>query len=178
MIKLNSGGDTIVEVLVAIVVIGVVLSGAFVAVNRNSNTSLQVQERSQAIKIVETQLERLKGIASDPSLDVFNTATPRVFCLDGSLSRQNFSVAAITNLSSTNFDLNSDSLAAELAGNYPANCVVDSGGSTYGPSSQSVPFSVSIERTTADNHTFRARARWERAGGGRDEIAITYRLYE
>lgn len=171
MMRSKQRGDTIVEVLIAIVIIGVVLSGAFVAVNRNSNTSLQVQERSQAIRIVETQLERLKGVASDPAQDVFNIATPRVFCLDGSLSRQNFSPPIIT-------DLNTDNLAASPGGNYPANCVVDSGGSPYGGSSQSVPFSISIERNTSENHTFKARARWERAGGGRDEIAITYRLYE
>lgn len=171
MTKLGRRGDTIVEVLIAIAIIGVVLSGAFVAINRDSNASLQVQERSQAIKLVETQLERLKGVASDPAKDVFNAATPGLFCLDGSLARQNLSLAIIP-------DLNADNLNAIPSGNYPVNCVVDSGGSPYSGSSQSVPFSVSLERTTADNHTFRARARWERAGGGRDEIAITYRLYE
>lgn len=171
MSRLNSSGDTIVEVLIAIAVIGVVLSGAFVAINRDSNTSLQVQERSQAIKLVETQLERLKGVASNPTLAVFDTSTPRVFCLDSSLSRQNFSLAAVPSL-------NTDNFAVLPTGNYPANCVVDSGGSTYGASSQSVPFSVSLERNASDNHTFTARARSERAGGGRDEISITYRLYE
>ncbi len=85
--RLGSKGDTIVEVLLAIAVVSAVLSGAYVATNRSLNGVRQSQERGEALKFIEGQLERLKEAAKkdvDPAGQVFTTST-NPFCLDDSL---------------------------------------------------------------------------------------------
>lgn len=59
--KLSNRGDTIVEVLIAITVLSAVLGGAIVASNRNLTTTRATQERGEALKLVEKQLELLKA---------------------------------------------------------------------------------------------------------------------
>lgn len=72
-------GDTIVEVLIAIAVISLILGGAYVTTNRSLQATRAAQERSTALKLAESQVERIKGLAaSNPDL-VFNGPTP--FCI-------------------------------------------------------------------------------------------------
>jgi Tfp pilus assembly protein PilV len=63
-VKLGNRGDTIVEVLIAIAVLGAALGGAYVTANRNSLTNRASQERLEAVKVAESQLERLKALSS------------------------------------------------------------------------------------------------------------------
>lgn len=53
----NERGDTIVEVLIAVGVLGAVLGGATVVVNRNIKTNLAAQERLQVTRLAERQVE-------------------------------------------------------------------------------------------------------------------------
>lgn len=62
-------GDTIVEVLFAIAILGAVLGGAYVVVSRNITTNRASQERLEAVKLAETQSERLKvKSVTDPTV--------------------------------------------------------------------------------------------------------------
>lgn len=70
-------GDTIVEVMFALAVLGAVLGGAYVVVSRNVITNQSSQERLQAIKIAEAQFERLK-IRSVTDTTIFSKSN---FCL-------------------------------------------------------------------------------------------------
>lgn len=56
----SQAGDTIVEVLIAIAVIGSVLGTAYALVNNAVQTSQQSQEHSRALAIAESQIERIK----------------------------------------------------------------------------------------------------------------------
>ena len=74
-------GDTIVEVLIAIAIITLVLTTAYATTNKNSQTMQAVQERTQAQKLVERQIELLRAADSLPSgsfcfVDDQTTATP------------------------------------------------------------------------------------------------------
>jgi type II secretory pathway pseudopilin PulG len=75
-IKGNYRGDTIIEVMFAMAIIGVVLAAAYATASRNLQTSQFAKERTQASKIAEGQLEQLKTLAD---LDVI---TQETFCLD------------------------------------------------------------------------------------------------
>jgi type II secretory pathway pseudopilin PulG len=87
--RLDKRGDTIVEVLLAIAVVSAVLGGAFVATNRSLGGVRQSQERGEALKLVEGQLERLKeSVRTDTNPPVFTTPT-NPFCLNDSLAVQN-----------------------------------------------------------------------------------------
>jgi len=68
--SMKQNGDTIIEVLLAMAVIGIVLGSAFGIANRNLNTGRSAQERSVALKIAESQLELMKTLippASTPT---------------------------------------------------------------------------------------------------------------
>ncbi|MGB4759316.1 MAG: hypothetical protein WBP26_04660 [Candidatus Saccharimonadales bacterium] len=56
----DQAGDTIVEVLICILVISIVLAAAFTITNSSLLSVRAAQERSQAIKLAESQLERLR----------------------------------------------------------------------------------------------------------------------
>lgn len=60
-------GDTLVEVLIAMAIMSLVLVGAYVTSTRNSTVLQNSQEREQAQRLVEAQIEMLRannGIAA------------------------------------------------------------------------------------------------------------------
>lgn len=72
-------GDTIVEVLISITVISLVLGGAYATANKSLLITRASQERSNALKLAESQMEQIKGLAvSNPSA-LFGAASP--FCI-------------------------------------------------------------------------------------------------
>lgn len=83
-IKRASGrqrGDTMVEVLIAIAVVSLILGGAYVTTNKSLQATRAAQERSVALKLAESQIERLKGLVeSQPDL-IFGPAAPNPFCI-------------------------------------------------------------------------------------------------
>lgn len=156
MIYKSQIGDTIVEVLLAMAVVSSVLGGAYVAANRSVNANRSAQERAEAVKLVESQLERLKAATGDPAVFSDN-----VYCFDvssGSVTPVEFSgpLASMP-------DIKTDD-----PGIYPASCV----------SASAAAYSLSVDKDTATNN-FAVRARWDKAGGGsREETVIVYRVYQ
>lgn len=61
--KLAERGDTIVEVLISIAVISMILGGAYVTTNKSLQGTRAAQERSDALKLTESQLEAMKALA-------------------------------------------------------------------------------------------------------------------
>ena len=76
----NSRGDTIVEVLIAVAIVSLTLTGAYASVNRSTNATRTAQERAEALKWAETQVEQIKA---DPAATLPNSA----FCYNTDLSR-------------------------------------------------------------------------------------------
>jgi Tfp pilus assembly protein PilV len=62
--RLNSRGDTIVEILLSISVLSMVLVIAYGLANRSQQTNMAARERSEAQKLSEKQLELLRGYVS------------------------------------------------------------------------------------------------------------------
>lgn len=65
--RLNQAGDTIVEVLIAIGVVGLMLTSAYAITNRSNRSLQDAQEHGQALKLVETQIELLRSAGSLPN---------------------------------------------------------------------------------------------------------------
>jgi type II secretory pathway pseudopilin PulG len=88
LLRSNQKGDTIVEVLLAIAVVSSVLGGAFVSANRSLRGTQVSQERGEALKLVEGQLERLKAAASDPDPTISGAVFGATgdFCLSDTLA--------------------------------------------------------------------------------------------
>jgi type II secretory pathway pseudopilin PulG len=62
--QLGQTGDTIIEVLIAIAIISSVLVGAYALTNRSTASTQDAQERSQAVQLVEGQIENLRDLVS------------------------------------------------------------------------------------------------------------------
>jgi len=80
-------GDTLVEVLIAIAVVSLVLGGAYVTSSRSLLATRSAQERGNALKIAESQIEQIKGLAASNSKALFDASAPSPFCIstDGSV---------------------------------------------------------------------------------------------
>lgn len=79
---LKERGDTIVEVLIAVAVIGMTLGGAYVTTNRNMQTSRNTEERSAGLKVAEGQIEQLKALIAKDAAKVFGGSLPGTFCVN------------------------------------------------------------------------------------------------
>jgi type II secretory pathway pseudopilin PulG len=75
-------GDTLVEVLLAIAVITSVMGGAFVMTNRSLQGSRDAQERVNATKLVESQIEQVKNLALTTPTVIFGAGVPSSFCVN------------------------------------------------------------------------------------------------
>lgn len=147
--KLNSTGDTIVEVLIAITIVSFVLSGAYVSSGRSLTATRQAQERVESLKLAEEQLERLKVAATNQANSIFTR--PNYFCIHSSPTG-----LVVRNVS------NRDDRST-----YHADCRRTQGGVVY---------YTSIDRNS--DNTFTVVNRWDRAGGsGQEEARLSYRMY-
>ncbi len=142
-------GDTIVEVLISIAVVSLILGGAYVTTNRSLQNTRASEERGNALKLVESQIEQLKGMIAQNSSAVFGGTAPASFCMSG-----------------TTVPLPSSATAA---------CMVDSSGSPVGAAVQP-QYRLSITRSV---NTFTVTNQWTNVGGrGNDQVTMTYRVYQ
>jgi len=79
-------GDTMIEVLIVIAVISLVLAGAYVTTSRSLESTRAAQERVIALKLAETQIERIKGLAASTTIPhpLFGPSAPTTFCVSPS----------------------------------------------------------------------------------------------
>ncbi len=76
-------GDTIIEVLLAMTVIGLILATSFGIANRAMRTGRAAQERNEALKAAETQLELTKAYLKDGANNITTfTGAGNPFCID------------------------------------------------------------------------------------------------
>jgi prepilin-type N-terminal cleavage/methylation domain-containing protein len=80
--RLSQRGDTLVEVLIAIAIVSLILGGAFVTTNRNLQATREAQERGNAQKLVESQIEQIKNIVSSNPTSIFGAGAPASFCIN------------------------------------------------------------------------------------------------
>ncbi|MBW3569137.1 hypothetical protein KY385_03360 [Candidatus Parcubacteria bacterium] len=86
-IRLNSRGDTIIEVLLSIAALSFVLSISYGLANTSAKTNIAARERSEAQKLSERQLELLRGYV-DPEQGQEWEDTDRCFKeLDGTVTK-------------------------------------------------------------------------------------------
>lgn len=159
---LRSQGDTIVEVLIAIMIVTTVIAASYVTVSRVTNNARQAQERGVGTKLLEAQAERIKAYAASTSAaTLFGASNP--FCLD----------AASVFTSLGGFTL-PQPLDTDPFTGY-GGCVFDQRGEAYVAASPGVEYYIVTFR---NGNTFTITARWTKAGGyGKEQATISYRVY-
>jgi type II secretory pathway pseudopilin PulG len=161
MSRLPTSGDTIVEVLIAMAVASLILGASYATANRSFRIARQAQERGEALKLVEGQVEKLKSLAGSSPGSIFRAAGSPAFCIDTSLAVKDLPTAPPT----PNPNLALDDFAQYVPPH------------TLAPGCQTGFYNYSITYDPASNDTFTILARWERIGGGRDELKMLYRLH-
>lgn len=84
MLKKNQKGDTIVEVLIVLAVLGLAIGISYATANRSLINARQAQESVKATTILQSQLENVRVLAASgdsapPAQNVFTTTQP--FCI-------------------------------------------------------------------------------------------------
>ncbi|HMS23371.1 MAG TPA: hypothetical protein PKB09_01005 [Candidatus Saccharibacteria bacterium] len=150
-LSIGQSGDTIVEVLIAVTVIGLSIGLAYGVANRSLKTARQSQERTEAVKLAEGQTEQLKAMSyRDAASDegIFNTG--QTYCL-------------INGEKKTSSGLTIGSLDDDDLSNYNADC-------TEGL--------YHIAVVPASDNNFDIYVRWFGIGQlEKEQVKISYRLY-
>jgi type II secretory pathway pseudopilin PulG len=142
----SQGGDTIVEVVIAIAVIATVLTGAFVVTNRSLTAVRDSEEHSEALQLLQGQIELLRSAASQTSNNQLSGVTlTKPFCFNSSGIYQ--AVATLGKPCST--------------GNIPYNLSIV--GTTANP----------VQGATT---TFLSTVTWVALGGGTDQVQLAYKV--
>lgn len=81
--KLRESGDTLVEVILAVAIISLVISGAFVLTNRSLQAERDSQERVSALKLAETQTEEVRALSTTDPVALFGASAN--FCIINNL---------------------------------------------------------------------------------------------
>ncbi|HSX34131.1 MAG TPA: prepilin-type N-terminal cleavage/methylation domain-containing protein [Candidatus Saccharimonadales bacterium] len=146
-------GDTLVEVMIAIVIVASVIGGAYTVSNRSLQATRGAQERSGALKLGEAQLEQLKNQVTTDSTKIFGATVPTNFCLA--------SDATGTHV----YDFTQAS--------QKVNCIVNVDGT---PSTAQPNYTINIVRTGND---FKLTETWaDISGKFNDSLQLNYRAYQ
>jgi type II secretory pathway pseudopilin PulG len=157
-------GDTIVEVLIALAVLGSALGLSYATANRSLAGARQAQEHSEALQIAQGQLELLRSQATaNPGL--FTTGHPTYFCMD---------TAGLHNFSS---NIHSASDLQDPA-NYDAACRGIGNGQFY---NVSINDGINVDAQGNDDGTgnFTVSVIWDDVRTtGKDNVTLVYRLHQ
>lgn len=90
----QQAGDTIVEVLIAIAVVSSVLAIAYSTMNRNLQIMRNNQERTQAVRVAQDQIETLKARqrTGEPLIDGDGTETDGIYDISVVVSGETYAV--------------------------------------------------------------------------------------
>ena|SRR5581483_11745898 len=88
--RLDALGDTIVEVMIVLAILGLAMGIAYATANRSLLNARQAQENSQAAEYVQSQIEGLRYLAAstDPNKNIFNPpgAPTGIYCIHDPLN--------------------------------------------------------------------------------------------
>jgi Tfp pilus assembly protein PilV len=170
LITWGNRGDTIVEVLIAIALVSLILVGAFVTSNRSLAATRDSQEHSEASQVLQSQIERARIIITSSASDAVDplVTSQTLYCVDTTTATPG--VMAFSSSYNTGgkalMPLATDTFAA-----YPSGCKSSAGNYDYNISVENHKTNFSL----ADDGTLVFHARWDRLGGGRNEVTYTYR---
>jgi len=157
----KQAGDTIVEALIATAIVGLTIGLAYGIATRSIRSARQAQERIEAVKIAETQIETMKAYASDDNStnDEF-FGNGNAFCLTAA------GVLVRTGLTTVP-DFGDDQLNAT---EYSENC----------RQGENQRYHVAVQRTDLNEgrYQFTVSVRWFSFGElDKEQVQILYRLH-
>lgn len=176
--RLSSRGDTIIEVLIALAILGSALSIGFATASHALTTARISQEHSEAQGYLDAQVELLRQAApsfTTPASDIY--ISNKTFCMttNGTATavRADFQ-ASYTRPDDANADnLNAASPVTPTAP-YPTACVVANGRYYI-----SIVYTADTNGDGISDDLFTVYARWEGLSTlGRQQAVMTYKIHQ
>jgi type II secretory pathway pseudopilin PulG len=165
---LRQVGDTIVEVIIVLAVLGLAISISYATANRSLQATRQAEENSQATELLQSQIEVLRSYAAKPSTDpnyIYQSSPSHAFCISTGGS-------VVTTPLISNTDVTAGNTISKTYTNYP----------NYATSNdcyQGKLYHIIIGYDHAQTDTFTARATWDDVTGqGQDTVTLVYRLHQ
>jgi Tfp pilus assembly protein PilV len=148
-------GDTIVEVLICILIVSMILTGAYVTTNRSTTGVRDAQEHAEGLKLVQSQLEQIRQDANAADPSVFDGPDGTAFCMV-------------------------DGQVVSASGPTAAQCVQDRGAQ---PTTDQPAYKLAATRQDCSVgvqcHQFTVKAEWDSVtANGKATEQIMYRLHE
>jgi type II secretory pathway pseudopilin PulG len=164
--KLQQKGDTIIEVMFAVAIVGITIASAYGVATLSLRNARQAQERGEALKIAESQIESLRAIAAGDDTAkqdaIFDVASgDPIFCINSSGDPVNAKTAAGSN---TIVDI-----ASEKFADYSRDCM-----NGFYHASVDV-----VQGATGELYDYQVAIRWDSLGSdNKSELQIGYTLYK
>ena len=158
---LKEKGDTIVEVLFAVVVIGIVLTGAYAVVTHSIIDEQDAQEHSYALGLIQSQIEQLRAyMISNPSVTLPFSQTNQTGCMYSSTTPTPATLSP---------ELNTGSGTSSY-------CMVQ--GNLAGNSQYSLNIKLASSSNPNISPIYQVSAKWPSllTGGSTDQIIVPYRV--
>lgn len=172
-LRLTQRGDTIVEVLICVSILGFVVAAAYSLATRNQIATLKAQERARATGIVESQVESLRGYIEAKN-NLAGVAENFCFVDDDSAAPLKFKPVDLTGSNKPKADRATDQVT-----NYGSDCTIDDlyKVSVWQPTADGSQ-DPAIGATLDNSATYAVTVRWETAGGGSfDEVKTYYTIH-
>lgn len=158
----NQKGDTILEVLISVAVLSLVLTTTFALANKNSQANRQANERGEAQKIAQSEMEKLKIYLSTSGVNM--PANGEYFCMNDDAT----AIVRFTGTDKPPIDRNSD--LSFVRSGFPPQCTPQGKGFFY----------HFIQRGSAgdQSNTYTSYVRWNAVTGhGVDEVTLANKVY-
>lgn len=157
----KQSGDTIIEVLIVLAVVGFALGISYATANRSLLATRQAQETSGAVALLQSQIEALRTMySSNPGQ--FTSKQNNYYCVTGNPG--SYVISSQINPASGAPNITSDKASYTSSG-----CVV-------GAPPYYVYFIYTVD-PSGDNATFTANAQWDDvAGQGEDSSTLIYKV--
>jgi type II secretory pathway pseudopilin PulG len=177
----NSRGDTIVEVMIAISIIGAVIVGATISVNNTNSTLFASQVRQQALQVLQNQMEIIKAANNE----VISGGKLTDLCSSTSCDSSGSHYFCVDANSSFHFHNDPSSLPAMAPSPLTTHfCYFDYTGSTYGVSGyfeiqlwmQHLYVPNSFPPKYSNNYQINGKILWTDSTGTKNNANLSYEL--
>lgn len=152
--RLNRRGDTLIEVMIVLAVLGLALSISYATANRALLNTRQAQETADATRLAETQIERLRAVSpyafTLPDTNIYGRGASS-FCLALISGNVRVFASSHTNCSSLN---------------------------RSGVNSADGFYNIEVVEKPAKLNDFTISVTWPNVrGDGNDNVTMSYRIY-
>ncbi len=170
----NSRGDTIVEVMIAISIVGAVIVGATISVNNTNSTLFASQVRQQALQVLQNQMEIIKAANNED----INGGKLTELCLSTGCDISGSHYFCV-DVNSSGFNSHNDPSTLPVIAPQTLTtpfCYFDYTGSTFNAASGYFETELWLQKISTNNYQINGKILWTDSTGTKNNANLSYEL--